>query len=205
MTAFYVYEHIRKDTGAVFYVGKGSKDRCFIEKGRNRYWKNVVNKSNGFCVRFIVKNVNEEFAYFVEQERIDQYKRLGKSLTNLTGGGEGSFNASEETRKKMSESHSGEKNARFNKDSIRQKRLRGELAVPKSVMSENMKKNHWSKTGVYKPKKGYKMSDEAKLKMQEAHKKRPQKECPHCGYVGKSVTISRWHGDNCKLKGNQNG
>lgn len=205
MTAFYVYEHIRKDTGAVFYVGKGCNNRAYITKGRNNHWVNVVKNSKGFFVRFVVENEDEEFAYFVEQEKIDQHLRLGNKLTNLTGGGEGSFQASEETKSKMSNSHLGKKNPRFDKNSIRQKRLRGELKVSKETMRENMKANHWSKTGAYTPQKGYKMSDEAKLKMRKAHEARPLQECPCCGYIGKPVTISRWHGNKCKLKGNQNG
>ena len=85
---FYVYEHIRNDTNAIFYVGKGKNLRAYAKRNRNKYWKNIVNKTK-FTVRFVVKDVDEELAYFVEQERIDQLKRLGIKLTNLTLGGEG--------------------------------------------------------------------------------------------------------------------
>jgi hypothetical protein len=149
----------------VFYVGKGSGWRSGITQHRNNYWKNVVAKAGGFTVRKIVENVDEELAFLAEQERIDQLKRLGVKLTNLTNGGEGSFNPSEETRRKMSEIRIGEKNPNFNVNSIRQKRLRGELKVPKEVMRENMKKNHWSKTGSYIPPKGFKRSEEVKQRM----------------------------------------
>jgi hypothetical protein len=199
---FYVYEHTRNDTGLVFYVGKGSGWRSGTTQHRNQYWKNVVAKANGFNVCKIVKNVDEELAFLAEQERIDQLKRLGIKLTNLTEGGEGSSNPSKEVRLKMSKSKSGEKNPRFNVNSIRQKRLRGELKIPKEVMSAKMKANHWSKKGTYSPPKGIKMSEEAKQKMKEAHKIMPLKECSHCGYVGKPVTLNRWHFDNCKKKGN---
>jgi hypothetical protein len=85
---FYVYEHIRNDTNAIFYVGKGKKERAYRVNDRNEYWKNIVNKT-GYTVRFVVKDVDEELAYLVEEERIDQLKRLGIKLTNLTLGGEG--------------------------------------------------------------------------------------------------------------------
>jgi hypothetical protein len=85
---FYVYEHIRNDTNAIFYVGKGKKERAYRVNNRNEYWKNIVNKT-GYTVRFVVKDVDEELAYLVEEERIDQLKRLGIKLTNLTLGGEG--------------------------------------------------------------------------------------------------------------------
>jgi hypothetical protein len=161
---FYVYEHIRPDTGMVFYVGKGSGWRSGITQHRNTYWKNVVAKAGGFKSRKIVENVDEELAFLAEQERIDQLKRLGIKLTNLTEGGEGSSNPSEEVRLKMSKSKSGDKNPRFNVNSTRQKRIRGELKVPKEVMSANMRANHWSKTRKYNP-TGLKRSEKSKINM----------------------------------------
>lgn len=87
---YYVYEHLRNDTNEVFYVGKGKDYRANSKKNRNAYWKNVVNKAGGFTVRFVAENIDdEELAYFCEEERIDQLKRLGIVLTNLTIGGEG--------------------------------------------------------------------------------------------------------------------
>lgn len=204
MTAFYVYEHIRKDTGAVFYVGKGSGWRSGITKRRNKYWNNVVKKSNGFIHRKIVQNVDEEFAFLIEVERIDQLRRIGVLLVNMTDGGEGISNPCEETRQKMSDSHKGNKNGRFDENSNRQRLARKEF-VSKDVMRQNMRNNHWSKTGVYTPPVGIKRSDDVKQKMRDAHALMALKECPHCGYKGKPVTISRWHGDKCKLKGNENG
>ena len=86
---FYVYEHLKADTGEVFYVGKGCRKRAKDKDNRSKYWSNIINK-HGFKVRYVVKNVDEEFAFFVEEERIDQLKRLGVKLCNLTNGGEGS-------------------------------------------------------------------------------------------------------------------
>lgn len=195
---FYVYEHIRPDTNRVFYVGKGSGYRAVTTQHRNLYWKRIVKKAGGFTVKKIVENVNEELAFLAEQERIDQLKRLGYKLANLTDGGEGVANPSYETRQKLSASRKGEKNPRFNVNSIRQKRLRGELAVPKEILIANLKANHWSKTGVYQPPKGVAKSEQAKQNMKKAHKLRALKECSHCGYIGKPVTIYRWHLENCK-------
>jgi len=85
---FYVYEHIRNDTNAIFYVGKGKKERAYRINNRNEYWKNIVNKT-GYTVRFVVKDVDEELAYLAEEERIDQLKRLGIKLANINAGGVG--------------------------------------------------------------------------------------------------------------------
>ena len=85
---FYVYEHIRNDTNAIFYVGKGKANRAYTQRNRNKHWHSIVNKV-GFTVRFIVKDVDEELAYFAEEERIDQLKRLGIKLANINAGGAG--------------------------------------------------------------------------------------------------------------------
>jgi hypothetical protein len=168
---YYVYEHIRLDTNAIFYVGKGSNDRMYVKQHRNDYWNNVVNKAGGFTTKKLIETEDEQFAFFVESETIDLYKKRGIQLTNLTSGGEGGSNPSEETRQKMSESRSGEKNPRYSYNSLRQKRLRGEiLHTPKDVMRENMRKNHWSKTGKYSPPKGIKFSEEIKQKMRGKRK-----------------------------------
>jgi hypothetical protein len=197
---FYVYEHIRPDTDIVFYVGKGTGDRIRERRGRNIYWQRVVAKAGNFKSVKIVKTENEELAFLAEQERIDQLKRLGFKLTNLNEGGSGGVRPAEEVRKKMSEARSGEKNPRYNVNSIRQRRLRGEIPhVSKEVMRANMRKNHWSKNGNFTT-KGFKWSEESRLKLKESHKLRPLKECPHCGYKGKPVTIHRWHLENCKKK-----
>ena len=91
--SFYVYEHTRNDTGEVFYVGKGSGKRLNIGKSgggkRNPYWKNIVAKAGGFEARKIVDNVDNELANLAEIERIDQLRRLGYKLANITDGGDG--------------------------------------------------------------------------------------------------------------------
>jgi hypothetical protein len=105
---FYVYEHIRKDCGGVFYVGKGSYKRATAKNCRNRYWHHVVNK-HGFEVKFVVKDVDEEFAFLVEEERINQLKRIGVKLVNMTNGGEGSSGLvmPQSAKDAMSKAHSG--------------------------------------------------------------------------------------------------
>ena len=86
---FYVYEHIRLDTNAVFYVGKGKGRRCFEARRRNQHWKRVVAKAGGFDVRVVVDKIDEELAFLAEQELITKLKLQGASLANLTDGGEG--------------------------------------------------------------------------------------------------------------------
>jgi hypothetical protein len=102
---FYVYEHIRLDTNAVFYVGKGKGRRCFESRRRNPHWKRIVSKAGGFDVRVVVDGIDEEFAFFTEQELIAKLKLQGVSLTNMTDGGEGAsgYRHTDNAREKFSE------------------------------------------------------------------------------------------------------
>lgn len=107
---FYVYEHIKADTKDVFYVGKGCRSRATQKDNRNKFWHNIVNK-HGFEVRFVAKNLDEELAFLVEEERIDQLKRIGIKLCNLTNGGEGSSGLvlSDEVKQLVSKRFKGKK------------------------------------------------------------------------------------------------
>ena len=85
---FYVYEHIRLDTMKPFYVGKGCGYRAYAKRGRNVYWRRVVDK-HGYIVKKIAENLDEDLAFLTEVERIDQLRRIGIELVNMTDGGEG--------------------------------------------------------------------------------------------------------------------
>jgi len=241
MTAFYVYEHIRRDTGAVFYVGKGSGNRCFSKMGRNIYWHRVVKKINGFNVLKIIEDIDEDFAFLIEVERIDQLKRLGYALTNLTAGGEGAsgLTHSQETKNKMSFAQLGKPKGPM-KESTKQKLSILKTGVPKGPMPEETKRKiqianigsrHSDESyaqmsikkrgvklseehkkllsvltkGKNNPNYGKKHSDSAKEKIRQARLNAETIACPHCNKVGDSPNMARWHFNNCKYKGNENG
>jgi hypothetical protein len=116
---FYVYEHIRLDTNAIFYVGKGCGARVRSKDRRNKHWHSIVKKS-GYFGQILVKNRDEELIFLAEQERIDQLKRLGFKLANKTDGGGGGikgYRHTQESCKKISEKLkgklSGSKHPRF--------------------------------------------------------------------------------------------
>lgn len=88
MNRFYVYEWYIIDTDEVFYVGKGTGNRCNITYNRNEYFKNVYNKYE--CdVRIYKNNLNEKTAYQIEIERIAELKKSDQAYCNLTEGGTG--------------------------------------------------------------------------------------------------------------------
>lgn len=100
---FYVYEHIRNDTGAVFYVGKGCGTRALSKNNRGVYWDRVVNKAGGYSINYPVKNVDEELSFLAEMELIDQYRKLNVQLVNVSAGGEGTTGwiPTDETKRKI--------------------------------------------------------------------------------------------------------
>ena len=49
---FYVYVHRTADTGRIFYVGKGTKNRAWTKGSRNLHWRNIVNK-HGYTVEIV--------------------------------------------------------------------------------------------------------------------------------------------------------
>jgi len=102
-----VYLHKKKNTDDVFYVGIGSNEkRAYSIRDRNIHWKRVVNKY-GYDVEIIESDIEWGTACNKEKSLIKEYGR--DNLTNMTDGGEGLVNPSEEVREKLrypkSESH----------------------------------------------------------------------------------------------------
>lgn len=106
---FYVYEHIRLDTNAVFYVGKGCGARVRSKDKRNKHWHAIAAKA-GYSGRVIAESYDEELIFLAEEERIDQLKRIGLSLANKTAGGAGGikgYRHTEEAKRRISENLKG--------------------------------------------------------------------------------------------------
>jgi hypothetical protein len=92
---YYIYLHKRKDTGEVFYVGKGKGNRYKSKVGRTAYWLNIVNKY-GYTAEIIEYFDTEELAFRAEESLIAKIGRkdLGMgALVNLSDGGEGASGA----------------------------------------------------------------------------------------------------------------
>ena len=85
---YYVYEWFIKDTGEVFYVGKGCRERWRTRKRENRFFMSMLEKHD--CdVRKIKENLTEEEAFALEIEMIKYYReKTNFRLTNILDGGE---------------------------------------------------------------------------------------------------------------------
>jgi hypothetical protein len=127
-----LYIHTRKSDGGIFYVGIGDKKRPYTKNNRNKYWYDMVNEHGGFDVKILKTDMNWEEACCLEYKMISFYGRIRPSkvnlnygcLLNMTDGGQGTkgrkpsekqkkaldktgFNPSNETIKKMKDSHIG--------------------------------------------------------------------------------------------------
>lgn len=89
MKKYYVYEWYNIDTGEIFYVGKGTKNRYCQISGRNQFFLDYFNSHN-CSSRKIYTNLSEEEAYCMERKIIKFYRENSTfRLTNICDGGEG--------------------------------------------------------------------------------------------------------------------
>ena len=189
---FYVYEHIRPDTNTIFYVGKGKGNRLNSLSDRNRYWNHIVDKVGNFEAKKIVENEDEELIFLAEQERIDQLRRIGVKLCNVTNGGEGTtgLKHSEESKAKIGVRHSQE-----SYDKALQKR---KAMYP--FTAEHIKKLSLARQGEKNHMFGKTHSQEAREKIRQSRFNAPKLTCTFCDKVGDSANMTRWHFDRCKFK-----
>jgi group I intron endonuclease len=105
------------------------------------------------------------------ERTLEQIQKISKSLTGHT--------QSEETKKKRAESNRGQKR------SLEVKQRMSDAAKKRPPLTESAKE---------------KMSESAKNRKTQAWtgKKRPTKQCPHCGKIGADYLMTRWHFDKCK-------
>ncbi|MFH2034583.1 MAG: hypothetical protein ABIJ26_07810 [Candidatus Margulisiibacteriota bacterium] len=91
--------HAKKDSGEVFYVGKGSfrKDRrptyerATADHSRNRKWRNIV-KKHGFKAIILTSCQTDEEAQRIEKQMVAEIGRADTGrgpLVNFTDGGDG--------------------------------------------------------------------------------------------------------------------
>jgi len=147
---YYVYIHKRCDSGMPFYVGKGKNDRAYSKKNRNKHWHHIV-ESCGYNVEVLINGVDEEFAFFCEQEVIDKYRRLGYTLANYTNGGEGpaGYKHTEESKQKMRGTRKG--------------------GFTRTFTEEHKQKLSQLKLGKPAPQKGKVLSEDHKQKLSRSH------------------------------------
>ncbi len=149
----HVYRHIRLDKNIPFYVGIGKDDnfyRAHSTANRNRHWYNIVSVTK-YEVEILFENISYESAKEKEKYFISIYGRRDNKtgcLVNLTDGGEGSKNMSNEHRQKIIDCNTGIIFTKERKDKIRVKAigriLKAETRIKMSEVHSNINKS-WLK------------------------------------------------------------
>ena len=119
---YYVYRHIRLDTGVPFYVGIGSKrrlesvyswepeyERAYSSSYRSNLWNHIA-KKHGWEVEIMFETNDPILLREKEIEFIALYGRRDQnlgSLVNFTDGGDGTHNVSQHARKIISQRLTG--------------------------------------------------------------------------------------------------
>lgn len=186
---FYVYAHIRKDNGSIFYIGKGSGKRANVVKKRNKHWTNVANKA-GYTIKILHENLTEYEAMNLEIKIISE---IGlDNLCNMTNGGEGTsgFKMSDEQKKVLISNLTGRKFSKETREKISKaltgkKRDSGLVEAHAAMMrgrkhsKEHVEKirasligrvcSEYTRDKISKAHIGSKRTYEARLKMSESH------------------------------------
>ena len=168
---FYVYEHVRQDTGEIFYVGKGHGKRAWKMSGtgRNRHHRNIQRKlkSLGLSVevRVIVEGLDESTAFSLERLHIGFLGR--HHLVNLTDGGEGPAGASPslEARAKMSLAGKGRPKSAEHRAKIGEANRRRTAEVRAKIAEANRQRSPEMKERLRASRVGKGHTDEAKRKI----------------------------------------
>jgi hypothetical protein len=171
----------------IFYVGIGSDEdnyyqRAHFFKNRNRLWTSIYNKHE-IVVEIVYDNLSWSEACAKEKELIKKYGRRDLQegmLANMTDGGEGLFNPSDEVRNKL----------RYEKSEAHKENLRTyRLGVKQSKDTIEKRLSHkFHQTDEYKEKQrqshiGKTHSEASKKKMR---KPKPPRTLEHCKKISES-------------------
>jgi len=144
MNNCYLYFHINPLFNHIFYVGIGYKydknnkpSRAYSKCNRNKFWHNTV-KKYGYIVDIVETDLTWEDACIKE---IFYIHRIGRrdlktgTLVNMTNGGDGNINPSQETRKKIGDAQRKRKGYKMSPTAI-QNQIKGKTGLKRSIASK---------------------------------------------------------------------
>ena len=155
---YYIYIWRIKETGEIFYIGKGSGNRYRSMKDRNEYLKNIRKKHE--CeVEIIHKNLEEEVAYDLELKLGLELKEKGLARACYVLGKTDKF-ISNEMKRKISKSVKGNPNnywkgKKFSEE--HKEKLRLAKLGTKQPLSQKLKRSETLK--------GHKVSEKTREKL----------------------------------------
>lgn len=148
--------------------GAGYKNNCHFTSAIQKYgWDNIKHET-------LFTNLSKEEAETKEIELIAEYESNNREFGyNIDNGGKTHGTHSKETRKKMSESHKGEKNVFYGKNHTKESRKK----ISKNRKGQTGGSKHWHY--------GICWSEDVRKKMSEAHKKKVK--CVETGIIYDSI------------------
>jgi len=161
---FLVYVHTRLDNGEPFYVGKGTIKRIRTSTNRNKHWKGIVAKCNGFNSIIIKSDLTEGDAFQLEKDTITEYRLKKINLCNYTDGGDGvsGYRHTNECKLKMSKLAKGR--PAHNKGSKASDSSKEKMRIAK--LGKKLSKEHIEKVAASK--RGKSLSHECRMKISNA-------------------------------------
>jgi hypothetical protein len=161
---YYTYAYLRKKDRTPYYIGKGQKRRMYAEHWRGNGSFTPKDKDRIIILKYFIDEID---AYNHEMYMIAVLGRkdLGTGiLINISGGGEGSSNVSERTRKLISKAHKGKVYSEKTRKKI------SETRKNKGIKCPDYLKEYYSKiySGEGNPNYGKKHSPETLAKISAA-------------------------------------
>ena len=151
-----VYQHIRKDTNQIFYIGIGKTEkRAYSKHDRSVLWNRYVNKF-GYNIEILHKDISWDEACNLEMFYITNYGRINNHtgiLVNLTNGGDGikGYLHTDETKEFLRKLKTGTKLTPEHIEIIKLSntgRVHTQEELKKMSQSQLGEKNHmWGKCG----------------------------------------------------------
>jgi hypothetical protein len=218
----FVYKWIHLPTGK-WYIGSRTAKGCHPDDGyitSSQLVNPLVEQNPSEWIREIIKTGTPDEMIRFESNLLESLDAKNDSQSYNQHNGDGKFTrtgvrASEETRRKQSESIKGDRHPNKGKPSPNKGKKASEETRKKQSLAkigkkrppfkpETREKIGAAKKGSNHPSFGKPLSDEHKEKLREAFvgKKKPLVTCPHCGKVGGGGAMTRHHFHRCKNKEN---
>lgn len=191
---YFTYAHLKADSNEVFYIGKGVKRRITDAASRSKHWKSTVLK-HGLKIGPLARWKTEQEAFEHEKFLIWCFRDMGIKIVNQTNGGDGvsGWRHSDETKKKMSISRSGENNHGYGKPSPNKGKPMSEAQKIKiSAANKGRKNTDEVRAKLSTALKGRVISDETKKKMSDARKGK-KLSAEHCKRISEGKTGDKHH------------
>lgn len=219
-TNAFIYKWTHLPSGK-WYIGSRTAKGCHPEDGyltSSKLIKPLIQNNPTEWIREILQTGLPQEIILLESQLLESLNAKDDLMSFNQHNGDGKFTrtgvtASEETRKKQSNSIKGDKHPNKGKpgpnlgkkatEETRKKQSEAKIGKKRPPFKpETREKIGAAKRGENHPNFGKPLSDEHKLKLREHFigKPKPLVTCPHCGKVGGGGSMVRHHFDNCKQK-----